>query len=367
MSPSSERQWQGWYFDGRMPQRQPVAVRVMRDGLAIIFDVGGSRRWTYEQFRQTQGAQAGEPVRFEHGGDSPEVLIVPDVTILAAIRETAMTRGRRFHPPARRGRWVAATLATAVAILALGWVLYLWGIPALADAVAARLPVAWEAQLGAAVVDNLVPPTRRCTGRSQQAALEQIFALLTASGPAAVYRYTLIVSAEDAPNAFAAPGGYVVVTLGLLRLSDRPEEIAGVMAHEIQHVVHRHGTKLLVRELSMRAMVSLATGDLGGLGSAMQAARTLGTLRYRRADETAADRDAVPLLAAARIDPRSLVVMLQKLRRASAGPALPPYLSTHPAVEDRIAVLSRLAAQTPVDAVPLLPTYAWSEIGQICP
>jgi len=362
-----QRQWDGWYFDGRTARRHPVAVHVFSDGLAIILDEGSSRRWAYERIRQTQGTHPGELVRFEYGGDPPEALIVPDPAILTAIREAAPARRGRFRAPARRGVWVAATIGTAIALVLLGWGLYAWGIPALADAVAARLPVAWEEQLGAIVTDELAPAERRCGQPEVHEALERVLGVLTASGPPTAYHYTVIVSADDAPNAFAAPGGYVVVTRGLLRLADRSEEVAGVMAHEAQHIVQRHATRLLVRELSFRALVSLAAGDLRGLGSALSAARSLGQMRYQRADETAADREAVRMLAAARIDPHGMVTLFRKLQQSSAAAFEPPaYLSTHPAIDERIATLERLAAESPVDPVPLLPDYPWAELAQRC-
>lgn len=367
MPASPEHQWDGWYFDGRTAQRHRVVVRVLSDGLAIISPEGGSRRWAYDRIRQTQGAEAGEPARFESAGDPPEILIVPDQGILAAIRNAAPASRRRFHLPARWGAWIAATVATVVTLILVAWVLYEWGIPAFADAVATRLPVAWEEQLGAAVVEELTPAQHRCQDPEQHAVVERIISRLTTSGPPAAYRYTLIVSIDDTPNAFAAPGGYLVVTAGLLRLSDRPEEIAAVIAHEIQHVVQRHATRLLVRELSVGVLVSLAAGDVRGLRSALQVARGLGRLRYQRADETSADREAVRQMASAHIDPQAMITLLQKLQRSSAAGFQPPaYLSTHPALNERIAAIVRLADETPVDPVPLLPGVPWADITQRC-
>jgi Zn-dependent protease with chaperone function len=367
MATAPDRYWHGWYFDGRTAGRTPVTVRVLREGLGVIGAEGGSRWWSYEEIRRPQETHAGDPVRFEHGGEPPEVLIVPDPSILQAIAAAAPHR-QRFRAPARRSVGVLTTIATAVALVLLGWVLYVWGIPALANAVAVRLPVAWEEQLGEVVVEELAPAARRCRGQSQQDALEQILARLAASAAPAGYRYTLLVMDATTPNAFAAPGGYLVFTQGLLRLADRPEEVAGVMAHEIQHVVQRHATKLLVRELSLRALVSLAGGDLRGLGSALDAARTIGGLRYQRADETSADMGAVRLLAAARVDPGAMVTLLEKLRPGPGTGFEPPaYLSTHPALDDRIAALRRMAAsEAPVTSLPLLPRYPWGDIPQIC-
>lgn len=366
MSQSPERRWEGWHYDGRTSNRYAVGIRVLGSGLAILPQEGGTRHWPYDRIRYAPGAHAGEPVRFEYGGDPPEVLVVPDTAILAAIHRAAPAVQRRFRPPTKVGRFLAGTIVVAIALVVVSVALYVWGIPALAVTVAARIPVAWEEQLGAAAIANLTSIHRRCDAPAQLAALEQIVERLTASIPSSPYRYRLTVIASEMPNAFAAPGGHLLMTSELLRFADRPEEIAGVLAHEIQHVEHRHATRLLVRELSMRTLISLALGDLRGLGSAVDAAGRLGTLRYQRADETAADRGAVPMLVAARIDPRGMVTMLQKLQGASRGFTPPLYLSTHPALEERIATLNALIDQTPVTTAPLLPEYPWREVTEIC-
>jgi predicted Zn-dependent protease len=339
---------------------------VQQAGLTITPREGASRWWPFAEVRQTQGSQPNEPIRFERGSDPAEVLTVSDGAILEAIRAVVPARVMRLRAPARWSAWAAATGGTLVAIVVVWWGLYAWGIPTLADAVATRLPVAWEEQLGAAVTDAIAPAEQRCSGPTQLAALNDILGKLTSSGRPAAYRFHLIVITTEIPNAFAAPGGFVVVTRGLLRLSDGPEEVAGVMAHEIQHVVYRHGTKLLVRELSLQALVSLAAGDLRGLKSAMEAARSLGALRYRRTDEMVADHDAVGLLASSRIDPRSLELFLRKIKQVSGNVQLPVYLSTHPPLDERIAAVGSLAAATPAQPVPLLPDYPWEQIAQIC-
>lgn len=366
MSISPAQRWEGWYYDGRTSNRHAVSVRVLGDGLAILQEKAGARHWAYDRIRHAPGVHAGEPVRFEYAGDPPQVLVVPDGTILAAIHRAAPAVRARFKPPAKAGRFLAGTILVAIALVVVGAALYVWGIPALAVTVAGRVPVAWEEQVGAAAVANLTSMHPRCEAPAQLAALEQIVAALTATNPSSPYRYRLTVIASELPNAFAAPGGHLLMTSALLRFADRPEEIAGVLAHEIQHVEHRHATRLLVRELSMRTLISLALGDLRGLGSAVDTAGRLGALRYQRADETAADGGAVPMLAAARIDPGGMVTMLRKLQVASRGFTPPPYLSTHPALEERIAALDALIAQTPVTAAPLLPEYPWRDLAEIC-
>src|SRR5690606_1638034 len=113
-------------------------------------------------------------------------------------------------------------------------------------------------------------------------------------------------------NAFAAPGGYIVVFQGLLEASESAEEVAGILAHEIQHVVQRHGTKAILEALPLQ----LAAAALGGDQAAalfVGAASTLGVLSYRRRDETAADREGFRMLRAARIAPDGMMRFFERL------------------------------------------------------
>lgn len=365
--PAEERWWSGSYFDGRSAARHYVQVRVRPDGLSIT---GSSinRSWPYAEVRQTQGRAPGEPVRLEYGTAPAEVLVVSDESFLRAVREAAPAQRGRFKPPAARSVRVVLFILTPFAIAASLVVLFGWGLPAFVGSVARRIPVSWERQLGEAVVEHLAPEDQRCGNPATAKAMQTILARLTAGSPPSPYRYDVYVISSDIPNAFAAPGGTIVFTAGLLELTSAPEEVAGVMAHEIQHVLQRHGTQSIVRELSLRALLRLATGDLGGLGTALKTAGQIGALQYRREDEASADRGAVVMLAAARVDPRGMVTVLEKMRDHPMNRFQPPaYLSTHPALDERIAELTRLTAGASVSTPPLLPGRTWSALVRCAP
>lgn len=192
-------------------------------------------------------------------------------------------------------------------------------------------------------------------------------ARLAAAGPGSAYTFRITVVDQPAVNAFAAPGGYLIIHLGLLAATQTPAELAGVLAHEMQHVLHRHATRALFREISMRALLSLLVGDAGGLGQALETAGTLGELRYRRQDEETADRDGMKLIQAARVDPNGMVSFLRRLsREESDAPHSRAYLSTHPLTAERIKQMERMAAGAHYTPVALLPGYPWREIGRKC-
>ena len=361
--------WQGQYLDGVSAVRRPVTVRLARTGLELTrHDGGATRFWPFIEIRQTQGTYAGEVVRLERGAGLTEALLVDDVAFLRALHATAPeAAARRFHDPGRRRRRVYLTAGAGAGVIALGLSLYLWGIPALGGIAAARVPVAWEVSLGDAVVGHLVPPGKRCEDARRQQALEAIVSALLRGAPGQPYRFRLTVVDDASVNAFAAPGGALVLFRGLLERTARAEELAGVLAHEIQHVLHRHGTRMVFQRASTGLLLAAVAGDVSGLMAfGLETARTLGDLRYSRQNEEEADRDGLRMLMAAGIDPGGMLEFFRKVAtRETAMGAPPRYLSSHPPSADRVERLKALAAAAP-PAPPLLPDSDWADVTKVC-
>ncbi len=359
--------WEGYYLDGRTAVRQRAAVRLMRTGLEITTESGTRHWWRYEEIRQTQGFYAGEEVRLERGGEIPEALLVSNTAFLTALHRITPEVATRFHDPARRRVRAKLTLLTALAVLAITTILYLWGIPALAGLAASRVPVAWEEHLGQAVIEQLAPPSERCTDPIRVRTIEEMMTTLTSTLPNSPYTFHVTVVNNSTVNAFAAPGGYIVVFRGLIERTQAAEELAGVLAHEVQHIVKRHATRMLIQHASTGLLLAALTGagDLGSFG--LEAAHTLGILRYSRRHEEEADADGVRMLAAAQIDPRGMISFFESLRKAEKGtPGFLKYVSTHPSTADRIQRLTSLVEQVETKPVKLLPDYEWQDVHRIC-
>jgi beta-barrel assembly-enhancing protease len=122
-----------------------------------------------------------------------------------------------------------------------------WVLPALAARVAARIPLEWEEELGADLVDAIAPVDSRCTEPERVEALERIVQRLVESNDVGPYVFRVTIVDDTLVNAVAAPGGYIVVFQGLLEQAEAPEVVAGVLAHEIQHVVQRHGMTAVLK------------------------------------------------------------------------------------------------------------------------
>jgi len=213
----------------------------------------------------------------------------------------------------------------------------------------------------------------RMMGKQAQAAIEAEYPPLPASpltayldrmGQAVVKatgkpgQFNFKVIATEQVNAMALPNGTVYVTTGLLRFVDSPDELAGVICHEIAHVTQHHSLSSFKKQF----WAGLGLGVLGLPQTAQtvgQVATTLALLRYSRKDEEEADRLAVRYSVQAGYDPRALREFFRKLaaKEKNKPTGLEVYLSTHPTTEKRV---SRVAGMPQLD--PENP-QAWLAIG----
>ena len=150
------------------------------------------------------------------------------------------------------------------------------------------------------------------------------------------YQFDFRVLADpEAMNAFALPQGQVFITLGLLRRLGSEAELAGLIGHEIGHVIGRHGAEILVREGFTDAL------DPGALAKAVP---HLVDLRYGSKDELESDTLGVQLMRDAGYDPRGMVYLMRVMEASGGGSRAPEFFSTHPNPDDRIGRLRKLAS-----------------------
>jgi beta-barrel assembly-enhancing protease len=166
------------------------------------------------------------------------------------------------------------------------------------------------------------------------------------------YRF-YVVNAPQV-NAFAVPGGYIYINRGLIERAGNMAEVAGVLAHEIAHVEHRHGVAQMERMQTANigltaAYILLGRAPTGLERAAIDVGGSLVFARYSRQAELEADATAVPMLVAANINPHGLVTMFQRLlEEQQRNPsAVEQWFSTHPTTQDRIAEVQALIAQQP--------------------
>ena len=250
-----------------------------------------------------------------------------------------------------RGRKLRLRLAGA-AVLALV-VLALAGLVLLKDPlvglVADQVPASVEVELGKVFFGQISTQLQLVDDDGIDATLDQLVAPLLAGVPDAGYPFDFHLAADPTLNAFAIPGGHVVLHSGLVLEAETPEEVLGVLAHEIAHVTERHSLRQLVSAAGVYVLVQTLFGDLTGLAAVLaDGGLQLLTLEFSRDHERDADEVGFRYLTDAGIDPRGMISFFEKLqaeqeRLAGDAAALERhlgFLSTHPSSAERIERLT---------------------------
>ena len=358
----------GEHFPPGTSVPRAVSVSVGPLGLRIAGPDVAAQVWPFAELRLMRGSRAGEPVQIERQGPAVEVVIVAERGLLGQLREQ-LPAGTTLES---RGGGVTGglLLALALALVAVAVLGYRFGVPMLADTVADRVPPAWERDFGEAVVRDFAPEGARASDPVVIAPVARLHEHLAAAAAGVAAESRLVVVRGDQVNAFAAPGGIVVVTTGLLRAMRTPDELAAVLAHELGHVRRRHPMHGMMRQLSLQALVGLLAGDASTLSGGIQIAGQLGGLRYSRELEQEADDDALRLLAQEGWRPDALSRALESITRsAPAAGGLPGFLSTHPAPRQRLeriaaSVRDVRVAEHPVE---LVSPEMWAAMKQALP
>ncbi len=219
-----------------------------------------------------------------------------------------------------------------------------------------EMPAAWEQKLGEAAFVQFSLGHKFLADEEVMRQLDRLAAPLLAVVPQDRYPFTLHLVEDPSLNAFALPGGKVMLHSGLLLAADSPEEVLGVLAHELAHVTRQHGVRGMVSSLGLYAVVTFFVGDVSGIAAILvNNAPFLLSQKFSRDHEREADEQGFRYLTAAGLNPRGLITFFDKVRaeeealkaKVPGGQALDAlgFLSTHPATTERQARLERLIAE----------------------
>jgi predicted Zn-dependent protease len=223
------------------------------------------------------------------------------------------------------------------------------------------LPVAADQQVGKLALDNMELGGSVSRDKVLNDAVKAVLVRLNRAKPSR-FRFEPRVIDSTTVNAFALPGGPIVVYTGLLRTARTPDELAGVLAHEMAHVIRRHGMKRIGQSLGLVALIQLVFGDVSGvMAVAVELLRT-GTINsYGRDQERESDMDAVERMYAAQLEPRALADFFARLAKEEGSLKLPDWLGTHPDTEERMRAVRSRAAQHH-EQTPKPFAFDWQEV-----
>jgi hypothetical protein len=236
-----------------------------------------------------------------------------------------------------------------LAVVAL-WAIF-WGVPRVyrwtVDTAVGALPYSVDEAIGEAVFGEMDLGGPEVTDPEVRGAVETILERLGPHTSLPDAEFTFKVIDSEVVNAFALPGGYFVVFTGLMREADSPEQVAGVIAHEMAHVTERHGLRRIAHSLGIWAGVSLVFGNADMLtGIAVQLFTLANVNAYSQDQETEADLEGARMLVAARIDPAGLADFFATLEEEMGDvPDALSWMSSHPQHTARVEAITAYAAE----------------------
>lgn len=323
-------------YDGRQPIAEPATLMLAGAGARLI---SAARTQDYPLAQLRVSPRVGTAERFIALPDGGQ-LHCPDHAALDRLPQEGRTEG--IVAWLERRWWVAlAALAMTIGGLVFG---YLYGLPVVAEHVAARIPPQYERKLGDQTVawldqNGMFRPSK--LDAETRVALGARFEEFTRDLPmAAHYRLEYRQAPVFGANAFAFPGGIVVLTDELVEMSDTDEEVLAVLAHEIGHVEQRHALRHLLQDSATAALAAAITSDAASLSLAVSGLPVLlARTKYSREFETQADDFGIALLQRHGVSPEHFASMMEKLgeRTDEDSERSWSFLSTHPVTADRIA------------------------------
>jgi Zn-dependent protease with chaperone function len=357
------------FFDGVTAARRRVRLALDADALRIADPRGEVLAvWPWNELEHVD-APAGV---FRLGlvdAPRPARLDVTDEALAHAIdlrsEPVDRTGGVRRR---ERVKVVAWALAAIVSLVGLA----VYAMPVIADRLAPDVPVSWEMRIGfasdrqiRATLDRNDPKRPfECGLRADEQAGLAAFSLMVSRIERASSLHVPVrarVVRMKQANAFALPAGYIYVYEGLIAKSEHPDELAGVIAHELGHVANRDGLRSMIQAAGVSVLFGMVLGDFFGGGALVTATKGVLNSRYSRSVESQADRFAVDVMRALGADPRRLGTILLRIAGGDGG----GIFVDHPGAKDRDAAISAAAGRAPATQ-PVVDAATWAALKTVC-
>jgi beta-barrel assembly-enhancing protease len=223
--------------------------------------------------------------------------------------------------------------------------------------VAPHIPASWEKSLGTALVGDF--GGRFCRSKQGSDALKALVRRVSPDNQ----DLEVEVANFDMVNAVTLPGGKIIILRGLLQTAETPDEVAGILAHEVGHVRHRDTVQALIRQMGLSVLLGGLSGNTGTTMNALIAST------YSREAEAAADDFAINAMRTSRISPDGIASFFARLSEDEAShggdPQSAGYLASHPASKSRQKAFSDSWSKS-VKYTPVLTTAEWDALSDIC-
>ncbi|MBV2359808.1 M48 family metalloprotease [Thalassococcus sp. CAU 1522] len=355
----------GFFLDGISPVPQEASLWIDEALQTLLIDTpDGRQAWPLAAIRELPDQAGGDLYMLRRADDPLQRLMLLDRALAPRL-----PHARRRAPVTRRGRlfaWAAAAVASVALIV---FVL----VPVMADQLAEYIPPEGERALGQVTLNQIrdaldqtgLQPVPFCENPDGLAALaamqDRLLERHDLETPLTVH-----ILNHEMVNAFALPGGHVVLFDGLIDAAGAPEELAAVLAHEVGHVVSRDPTRHALRSAGSIGVLGLLFGDFAGGTVVLFLAERLIDARYSQEAEAAADAFSHRMLLDAGLSPAALAEMFERFRDMDGdAEGMVQHFMAHPALGDRIAA-ARAATPDGFATRPLLDAPQWGALKRVC-
>lgn len=351
------------YNDGVTAQVRMVTAELWPGQLVFKEQVSDApvAAWKLDDIQILDEIKPGQPVRLTSSKNPASRLTLADdafiQSIEAALPAEAKTAARQIPS------WTQV-FTYIVLVLAGVWGIYLAAPVALQVATNA-LPLSWEVKLGDKFINGFKKSVEAndkrdfCTGNRGNDVLDGLVDRLAqhADSP---FKFRVYVTNHKQVNAFAAPGGHIILFIGLIHKAKSPDEVAAVLAHEMAHIIKRHSANAIIRQQGLSFVFDLLLGD--GLFSTI--GQTFTALSYGRDLERDADAVGLELLEKENISVKGFQTFFAQLAEDHKNVEdLFKYLSTHPTSASRAALVSKHSNT----GKPAMTAEEWTAVRFMCP
>lgn len=357
-APEAESTRNAIYFDGASSRKRIVELTFaggleMREAGALI------ATWPYDGVRRAESP--------------PGLLRASSETAPSLARLEVRDRDLAVELIRRCGKFDDRTIGSRGIVRIVGWsfaalasivLLVTYGVPYAAERLTPLIPASVERRIGEATDKQvrLLFGDKVCSDQKGQAAfLRLVNTLRTGMGLDASIDAAVLGS--DIPNAIALPGGKIYLFNGLLTKADSPDEIAGVLAHELGHVRNRDSMRNMIYTGGTSFLIGLLFGDISGSGAIVFATRTLLNASHSRDVENSADTVTVDLMHKLGRSPKPMGELLYRVT-GNQGDKNMSILASHPLSEERLARMTK--EDRPPTGEPILTADEWNALKAIC-
>jgi Zn-dependent protease with chaperone function len=324
------------YFDGKSSRGNVAYVELLQDGIHITYTDADADKtlvvWDVAQIHK--GAISNtRKINLKYGPYPHQYLEVEDPTFYEAL--ISAYPYKKFNESDfefLRSNGFKGLVAITFGFIAVVLLSYFFVLPPVAEFMAARMPQSMEEQIGDKMYNQMVEGYSINQPLTKKA--NEFWRAMNVESP---YTVNITVVSEETPNAFALPGGQIVVFDGIIKEMKSYDEMAALLGHECTHVRLKHTMRSMSRNLAGYLFISILLNDASGTIALLASnANTLKELSFTRELEHQADEGGYSLLRSKQIDPEGMLRLFSTLKKAEGDMTIPRFMSTHPLTDERI-------------------------------